>query len=43
MFVGWMVSIVLAALPVAGVNSYQKTAICLPMDVEKISGCEMLF
>nr|XP_018670060.1 lutropin-choriogonadotropic hormone receptor [Ciona intestinalis] len=38
MCVGWIVSIILAALPLMKVNSYRKTAICLPMDVQELSG-----
>lgn len=32
MLVGWLLCLILALLPLAGVNSYQKVSICLPMD-----------
>ena len=38
MMIGWVASLILASLPLFGINSYQKTAICLPMDVENLSG-----
>ena len=38
MLIGWIISIILATLPLAGINSYQKTGICLPMDVDNFSG-----
>uniref|UniRef100_H2ZAE7 G-protein coupled receptors family 1 profile domain-containing protein n=1 Tax=Ciona savignyi TaxID=51511 RepID=H2ZAE7_CIOSA len=38
MSVGWLVAIMLAALPLMNVNSYRKTAICLPMDVQDLPG-----
>ncbi|XP_059214525.1 thyrotropin receptor-like [Centropristis striata] len=34
MFVGWLLCMVFAMLPVVGVSSYQKVSICLPMDTE---------
>ncbi|CAJ1070951.1 thyrotropin receptor-like [Xyrichtys novacula] len=34
MLIGWLLCAVLALLPVAGVSSYQRVSICLPMDTE---------
>lgn len=34
MLLGWLLCAILALLPVAGVSSYQKVSICLPMDTE---------
>lgn len=34
MLTGWFLCAVLALMPVAGVSSYQKVSICLPMDTE---------
>ncbi|XP_076819319.1 lutropin-choriogonadotropic hormone receptor-like [Clavelina lepadiformis] len=38
MAVGWVACLILATLPLVGVNSYKKNAMCLPMDVESASG-----
>uniref|UniRef100_A0A674A3Q1 Thyroid stimulating hormone receptor n=1 Tax=Salmo trutta TaxID=8032 RepID=A0A674A3Q1_SALTR len=34
MLAGWMLCLVLAVLPLAGVSSYQRVSICLPMDTD---------
>ncbi|KAJ7990989.1 hypothetical protein DPEC_G00292580 [Dallia pectoralis] len=34
MLAGWLLCLVLAALPLAGVSSYQRVSICLPMDTD---------
>jgi len=38
MLFGWLLALFLAALPLVGVNSYRKTAICLPMEASTSSG-----
>ncbi|XP_071238663.1 thyrotropin receptor-like [Salvelinus alpinus] len=34
MLAGWLLCLVLAVLPLAGVSSYQRVSICLPMDTD---------
>ena len=34
MFIGWVVAITVAILPILGVGSYKKVAICLPFDTD---------
>ncbi|XP_054654331.1 lutropin-choriogonadotropic hormone receptor-like isoform X2 [Dunckerocampus dactyliophorus] len=34
MFAGWIFSLLVAVLPLVGVNSYSKVSICLPMDID---------
>ncbi|KAM4625938.1 lutropin-choriogonadotropic hormone receptor-like [Polymixia lowei] len=34
MLIGWLLCVALALLPLAGVSSYQRVSICLPMDTE---------
>ncbi|XP_056158097.1 thyrotropin receptor-like [Lampris incognitus] len=34
MLVGWLLCLILALLPLAGVSSYQKVSVCLPMDTK---------
>ncbi|KAF7216711.1 thyrotropin receptor [Nothobranchius furzeri] len=34
MLVGWLLCVIIALLPVLGVNTYQRVSICLPMDTE---------
>lgn len=34
MLVGWLLCVILALLPLAGVNTYQRVSICLPMETE---------
>nr|AAN01360.1 thyroid-stimulating hormone receptor [Clarias gariepinus] len=36
MLVGWILSLLLALMPVLGVSSYQKVSICLPMSTENL-------
>ncbi|XP_035703623.1 lutropin-choriogonadotropic hormone receptor isoform X2 [Folsomia candida] len=36
MSLGWILSMVLAALPLVGVSSYSKTSICLPMEANSV-------
>ncbi|VVC37554.1 GPCR, rhodopsin-like, 7TM,Leucine-rich repeat,Leucine-rich repeat domain, L domain-like,G protein- [Cinara cedri] len=38
MAIGWIYSIVMAALPLMGISSYSTTSICLPMDTSRLSG-----
>lgn len=37
-FFGWVLAIVMATLPLVGINSYEKTSICLPFDISDNSG-----
>lgn len=38
MLVGWVLALVLASLPLKGINSYERTSICLPFDVSDSAG-----
>ena len=37
MLLGWVFSLVMATLPLCGVSSYEKVAICLPFEVEGVA------
>lgn len=38
MLIGWIFAITIATLPILNINSYSKTSICLPSDVESLHG-----
>ena len=38
MLIGWIFALTIAILPILNINSYSKTSICLPSDVESLSG-----